>query len=382
MFNTIVTWTEAHWGVAVWILSAVLVLLLRKRTPEEWVALGERSPRWQGVIRLLRGVGLDPVKVLSAIIQIITGKVPVRVLQAVDVLAPVDPSKVPTAIPPRDGERGAVRVELLVLAMCGAAILAAIARQLGLVAALGVVCLGVAAVVAWVAHARRAASLSASPYRSPASLPAAARRPLGAVTLVTGTMAALSLLVQVGIGCTPQPVPPSDGGPVVVTPSSWVRTARLSVTIGRGLIIPARVIVEAAVSEPGLTRARRAFDVTDRALGGLDLALTAYEARGGDACAVYAASGAAAIALQELAAILVEEGFSFGAPLGRVLDMVASVVDTLVPRCDAADAGFHSAGRAANTHVSELERRARLRGVILRRDLDRIAPELADGGVQ
>lgn len=353
MLNTIVTWTEAHWGVAVWILSAVLVLALRKRTPEEWVALGERSPRWQGVIRLLRGVGLDPVKVLSAIIQIVTGKVPARVLQAVEVLAPVTPSKVPTAIPPRDGQRGAVRVELLVLFACGACILAAIARQLGVVAALGVVCLCVAAAVAWIARARR----------------------------VGGMLALVVIVGALGMRCTPQPVPPSDGGPVVVTPSSWVRTARISVTVGRGLLPVARVIVEATVQDPGLTRARRGFDVSERALGALDLALTAYESRGGDACAVYAASGAAAIALQELAAILADEGLAFGVPLGRVLDMVASVVDALVPRCDV-DAGFRSAGRNANTAIADIERRARLRGVILRRDLDRIAPEVVDGGVQ
>lgn len=58
--SEILDWLSSHWTAAWPVVSAVLILVLRSRTPAEWVALGERSPRWQGVVRLLRAVGLDP----------------------------------------------------------------------------------------------------------------------------------------------------------------------------------------------------------------------------------------------------------------------------------------------------------------------------------
>jgi len=179
--------------------------------------------------------------------------------------------------------------------------------------------------------------------------------------------------------CTPPP-PPADGGVPVVTPSDWTRTAHLSVTVGRGLIVVARPIVEALAVDPGRTRARRAFDAADQALLGLDHALSAYEARGGDRCAAYAATGGAIVALHELAQVLADNGIALGVPLGRVVDLVASVADTLVPACQV-DAGFASAGGRVNGQLRAIEDAARLRGVILRRDLDGIAPAL-DGGVR
>ena len=44
-----------------------------RRTPEEWID-GERSLRVQGVIRLLRAVGLDPAKGFRRSLQIVTGR--------------------------------------------------------------------------------------------------------------------------------------------------------------------------------------------------------------------------------------------------------------------------------------------------------------------
>jgi len=79
------------WPVA----SAILVLLLRARTPEAWVALGERSPRAQGAIRLLRALGVDPVKAVAAVVQIATGRAPARAVAVADAvretLAPPSP---------------------------------------------------------------------------------------------------------------------------------------------------------------------------------------------------------------------------------------------------------------------------------------------------
>jgi hypothetical protein len=71
---------RAHWPLVWPILSALLVLVLRARTPEAWVALGERHPRVQGAIRLLRALGLDPVKAVSALVQVLTGRADRRVL--------------------------------------------------------------------------------------------------------------------------------------------------------------------------------------------------------------------------------------------------------------------------------------------------------------
>jgi hypothetical protein len=78
-----IEWIKAH-AVSAWpVVSALLILALRARTPEEWVAWGEQSPRWQGVIRLLRAVGLDPAKALSALGQIVTGRAPAKAQQIV-----------------------------------------------------------------------------------------------------------------------------------------------------------------------------------------------------------------------------------------------------------------------------------------------------------
>lgn len=57
-------------------ITAFLLLALRTRTPAAWVALGEKHPRTQGLIRALRGAGLDPVKLLQGLVQIVTAKAP------------------------------------------------------------------------------------------------------------------------------------------------------------------------------------------------------------------------------------------------------------------------------------------------------------------
>ena len=201
-----------------------------------------------------------------------------------------------------------------------------------------------------------------------------------AVRALLALVVGLSVIVPVGValtGCPPPP--PADGGVPVVTPSDWTRTARLSVTVGRGLIVVARPIVETLAVDPGRTRARRAFDAADQALAGLDRALVAYEARGGDRCVAYAATGAAIVTLHELAQVLADNGIAIGVPISRVVDLVASVADTLIPACQS-DAGFASVGGRSDATLRAIEDAARARGVILRRDLDGIAPAL-DGGL-
>ena len=56
------------------IVSAVLNVILRTRTPEEWVERCEKYPRFAAFTRLVRSVGLDPVKMVKAIGELVAGK--------------------------------------------------------------------------------------------------------------------------------------------------------------------------------------------------------------------------------------------------------------------------------------------------------------------
>ena len=56
------------------IVSAVLNVILRTRTPEEWVERCEKYPRFAAFTRLVRSVGLDPVKMVQALGELVAGK--------------------------------------------------------------------------------------------------------------------------------------------------------------------------------------------------------------------------------------------------------------------------------------------------------------------
>ena len=62
-----------HVAIAWPIVSAVLNVLLRTRTPEEWVERCEKQPRLAALTRLVRSVGLDPVKMVKAIGELVAG---------------------------------------------------------------------------------------------------------------------------------------------------------------------------------------------------------------------------------------------------------------------------------------------------------------------
>jgi hypothetical protein len=63
-----------HVAIAWPIVSAVLNVLLRTRTPEEWVERCEKYPRFAALTRLVRSVGLDPVKMVRALGELVAGK--------------------------------------------------------------------------------------------------------------------------------------------------------------------------------------------------------------------------------------------------------------------------------------------------------------------
>jgi len=75
MAHSVSAYVVAHFGYIWPVLSGILVLCIRTRTPEEWVALGEKQPRIQGLIKMLRGLGLDPVKAIEGLTQVKVGKV-------------------------------------------------------------------------------------------------------------------------------------------------------------------------------------------------------------------------------------------------------------------------------------------------------------------
>jgi hypothetical protein len=56
------------------ILTAVFNIATRFKTPEKWVEFGEKNPRGQNFIRLIRALGLDPVKAIKAFGAFLSGK--------------------------------------------------------------------------------------------------------------------------------------------------------------------------------------------------------------------------------------------------------------------------------------------------------------------
>lgn len=188
-------------------------------------------------------------------------------------------------------------------------------------------------------------------------------------TGVLVTVLAVALLPVALIGCPPRPTPePGPSQPV----SGWTSTARAVLSTLRWALPAARAVTDSLLSDPPRTQVARALDAAADAAGRLDVALSAYESRGGDRCVAHAAAGGVVVALEQLADVLADQGIALGVVLGRVVDGAASIVDALVPAC-AADAGWTSAGDLANGRLRLVEDVARRRGIALRRDLDEIA---------
>lgn len=62
------------WAALAWpVLSAIVNVAFRFRTPEEWVAFGESWPRVAHLLRFIRAAGLDPVKSLRALQDVVKG---------------------------------------------------------------------------------------------------------------------------------------------------------------------------------------------------------------------------------------------------------------------------------------------------------------------
>jgi hypothetical protein len=67
-------WVLAHPAECWLMLSAIINLLLRVRSAEQWVALCERHPKGAAVARLVRALGVDPAGAIRALALLVSGK--------------------------------------------------------------------------------------------------------------------------------------------------------------------------------------------------------------------------------------------------------------------------------------------------------------------
>lgn len=68
---------ESGWFVLVWLVITGLVnWAMRTKTPEEWEALAEKNPRYAAFAKVLRSIGLDPVKLIRGIVDFVNAKAP------------------------------------------------------------------------------------------------------------------------------------------------------------------------------------------------------------------------------------------------------------------------------------------------------------------
>ena len=62
------------WTVFLWpALSALLNIVLRARTAEQWAFMCEEMPRLAAALRLLRALGVDPVKAVRSVQELVAG---------------------------------------------------------------------------------------------------------------------------------------------------------------------------------------------------------------------------------------------------------------------------------------------------------------------
>ncbi len=79
----VLAWVDAHPVFAtliLWpIISSLVTLLLKPRSPAEYTAMASRSPVWlwsrlTPMLQLVGALGLDPVKALAVLSKVVTGK--------------------------------------------------------------------------------------------------------------------------------------------------------------------------------------------------------------------------------------------------------------------------------------------------------------------
>jgi hypothetical protein len=56
------------------VLTAIVNFLMRTKTAEQWEQLAQKSPRYAAFARLLRAVGVDPVKLVKSAVDFVRGE--------------------------------------------------------------------------------------------------------------------------------------------------------------------------------------------------------------------------------------------------------------------------------------------------------------------
>jgi hypothetical protein len=63
------------WQAFLWpMVTGLLNVLFRMKSPEQWVEFAEKQPRLAGVVRLIRAAGFDPVKSMESLKQVAAKK--------------------------------------------------------------------------------------------------------------------------------------------------------------------------------------------------------------------------------------------------------------------------------------------------------------------
>ena len=69
MHDRVEIWTVFLWPA----LSALLNIVLRARTAEQWAVVCEEMPRLAAGIRLPRALGVDPAKAIRSVQELVAG---------------------------------------------------------------------------------------------------------------------------------------------------------------------------------------------------------------------------------------------------------------------------------------------------------------------
>lgn len=65
---------EHLFAMVIWlVVTGIVNFAMRKKTPEEWEVLAEKNPRYAAFARMLRAIGLDPVKLIVAFVDFVRG---------------------------------------------------------------------------------------------------------------------------------------------------------------------------------------------------------------------------------------------------------------------------------------------------------------------
>lgn len=93
------------------VLSMVLNVAFRKKSPEAWVEYAKQYPRIASIIRLVSAVGIDPAKALLALKAIATSKAKTNVPPALEIVEEKVEKVVDAVVPEKEESKDAPKEE-------------------------------------------------------------------------------------------------------------------------------------------------------------------------------------------------------------------------------------------------------------------------------